>query len=311
MRFFATIAIVLAALCGHVVAQTSTLPGFPPGAFSNKAARDPPAGGGGGCTQATNFIGRLGSESTTVKNALTTMICGMVTDGLITGTLGGTTTCGALFDVIHINAVDTQADALLNVCGTSYSQTANNTPTFTADAGFNNKTIGASPFENMNFNASTTGGNYSQNSAHLSVCVIETGGGGTQYSLAAVNTGSLTGINIYPKFSDNNTYIRVNDSPESNGIANAGNTTGHWLGNRNGSATSQKYLNGTSIGTSTTGSTSLPNSDFYVGATSVGVPEYDGLTMAVSFGASLTSTQVSNFYSRLSTYMTTVHGSSC
>jgi hypothetical protein len=77
-----------------------------------------PSGGGGGCSQATNFLARVSSASLTIDGthttAYTNLICGLVTDGIITGSMSGSgsgaSACGAgSFDGLYIFATDTTA----------------------------------------------------------------------------------------------------------------------------------------------------------------------------------------------------------
>ena len=84
-----------------------------------------PAATSGGCAQATTFIARTsGGMSTTEKTAMTTMICGLVTDGIITGNMNGagptgTSACGTgagTLDALWIFATDVRADGHLNLC---------------------------------------------------------------------------------------------------------------------------------------------------------------------------------------------------
>lgn len=212
-------------------------------------------------------------------------------------------------DVVSLFAADISADGILNMVSTSWNWTINNAPTFTANKGFNN---GGSPASSEQNNVETClVCNYAQNSASFGACVVETGGTTSLYQQAAINQFSATGQNIYPKFSDGNTYIRVNDNPESAGIANSGNTTGLWSGVRSGATASQKYLGSTQIGTSTTPSTTPSTNDWFMGFVNGVGQSYNGLMMGAFIGGALTSTDVANFYSRLQTYNNAIAGLSC
>jgi hypothetical protein len=95
MRKLLTLWIALAAIALAVLpasAQVGFGGMFPgPGTFMTPS-------GGAGCTAATNFLARTSGLSGTETTAYTTMICGLVTDGIITGNLSGATSCGSILD---------------------------------------------------------------------------------------------------------------------------------------------------------------------------------------------------------------------
>ena len=72
----------------------------------------PPAAGG--CAAATNYLARTtgGNEGGNAAN-MTTFICGLVTDGVITGNLSGARGCGSHLDVLYLLAQQNQADVTL------------------------------------------------------------------------------------------------------------------------------------------------------------------------------------------------------
>jgi hypothetical protein len=268
----------------------------------------PAAATGGGCAQATTFLARTSLTGSDVTN-YTNLICGMVTDGLITGNLS-TTGCGSPFDVIYIFATSDSTTALLNICGTNYGGTLQGTspPTFTAYSGFTGANL-VGDYIDSNFNPSTaTSPNYVQNSAHVSIWNLTNVA--TGIPMTSVVTGTASGQNLYPKFADNSTYARLNDNPEVGGIAIV-DSRGHLLMNRSGATARQLYqnasttLNGGATATYGSSPSQAPlNSDWSIlGNDTNG----SSRTAAMwSTGASLNSTQVTNFYSRLRTYMTAV-----
>src|ERR1700722_6049094 len=99
-------------------------------------------GGGGGrtCTDdtaSTNFLGRTSGLSNALQDDYCNMIKGLESDGLITGTLGSTASCGSttsasLIDLFYIFSTNTTTTANLNLCGTSFGLTQHGTITFTA-----------------------------------------------------------------------------------------------------------------------------------------------------------------------------------
>jgi hypothetical protein len=254
------------------------------------------------CSQATAFIARTsGSPSTAQKNAWTAFICGGVTDGW-----------WAKMDVVQLYASSTQANALLNLVSSSFNATAVSSPTFTANNGFN--PTNTPSYIDSGFNPTTASINLTQNAAHYSACSIETGGSDYGLALWAFNSGSTSDqTNLFPKYSDGNTYSRLNDGVASSGNANAGNTTGYWGSNRSGVSASQAYLGGSVIFSPNATSGSIVNADILLGSSSNGTPQagYEGLIMAFTAGGALLSADWSNLYSRLHTYNMTIAGQSC
>jgi hypothetical protein len=128
---------------------------------------------GGGCSQATAFLARTSGLDGTHTTAYTNLICGLVTDGLITGTMAGSgsgaTACGSKFDAIYILATQDATTAKLNLCSTTFSPaTLTGSPTFTADRGY--QSAAGTDRISTGFNASTASSpNFVQDSAHLSI----------------------------------------------------------------------------------------------------------------------------------------------
>lgn len=251
-----------------------------------------------GCSQATTFLARTTGLSGTESTAMTNLICGMVTDGLITGTLTGATGgCGTIFDVLVITATNSST-SLLNICGTSYSAVINGSPTFVQDVGY----TGASTLNYLDtgFNPSTASSpNYTQNIAHFSFWS----------NTAAQGNNPPIGIDIsthiLPDYGNPGTYMRINDSSASGVISSSPNGAGFYLASRTSSSNRVGYWDSTALGTANSvTSQAVSNADFTVLATSLGATSYQ-VTM-YSIGAALNSTQAGNFYSRLRTYMTAV-----
>jgi hypothetical protein len=126
--------------------------------FNQSATTQGVSGGGGGCTQATNFLARATGMDSTHNTAFTTMICGLVTDGVITGSMSGSATsgaaaCGSLLDILYIFATDTNPHSLLNLCSKSFTATVNTSPTFIANAGW----TGVDGFIDSTYLSSTAG----------------------------------------------------------------------------------------------------------------------------------------------------------
>jgi hypothetical protein len=253
-------------------------------------------GGGGGAApgpNATAFLARTSGLDTTHRNAYIDFINGLDTDSLF-----------AKFDWLQVYATQDSTTALLNLVSSSYNATLVTAPTFTADRGF---TGVSGNYIDSGFNPSTAGSpNYVQNSSHISLwSVIDIGG----VALSPMGIDSFLGeTEIFPRYNDGNAYFRINGSAIS-GVTNA-SPVGHFIANRSSSTAVQGYKNGSSVLTATDNSHAPLNHNFPVCAQY----HYDSSTLVISthqiamasMGSSLNSTDVTNLYNRLRTYMTAV-----
>lgn len=255
----------------------------------------PPTVSTSGCSQATTFLARTALTGSDVTN-YTNLICGLVTDGVITGDLSASK-CGSHLDTFYVIATKDTTTAALNICSTSFSLTANGVPTFTAYSGY--ATTTPTDFVSSNWNFSTNGINYTQNAAHVSGWVV---GSSTSTSAAPLITSAVDTA-IYPKFTDNNAYLRVNDS--SAGFANS-NRQGFWLGNRSGASAHQAFLNGSSVNTGTDASSAPTNHVLQFLSDGTSGDTVDTIAAASSGGDMSGSSLQSLFYNRLRIYMTAV-----
>lgn len=261
----------------------------------------------GGCPQATTFIARTSGENTT---ALTTMICGLVTDGIITGDLtSGGTKCGSSLDRFYIMAMANSTDALLDVCGNA-SLVSHGSPTFTANAGYIGVNGSTTVWLDTGFNPSTAGGNYVLNSAHLSAWSL-TNATSTGVAMGANNNGTGTAY-LDLEFTDTKTYTALNDADTDVGHVTA-NSSGFFVSTRSGSSSLIVYRNGSLLYSPNLTSNSLPARNIFLLAESdsIGNPKGGAAWQLAeaSFGANLTSGFVTALNSRICTYLTTVHGS--
>src|SRR5229473_4702071 len=164
MRFIFTLLLCL--WFGPASAQWSEGRGWLTGAGWLPLAQAP----GGGCSQATTFLARTSGLSGTETTAYTNLICGLVTDGIITGTLSGATGCGTVLDGLYIFATNTTTTANLNLCGTSFGLTTSAAPSFTADRGYTGN--GTTQFLDTGFIPSAAGGATTLNSTSLGAYVL-------------------------------------------------------------------------------------------------------------------------------------------
>lgn len=259
---------------------------------------------GGGCSQATAFLARTSGLDGTHTTAYTNLICGWVTDGVWT-----------ILDAVWVTATQDTTTAKLNLVSSSFtlSETGAGTAlTFTADRGYINPgpTNSNARYFSTQFNPTTAPSpQYVQNAAHVSAWSALSL---TTTSIASIisnnsGVGNLQQSNLYPKFTDNNAYLRSNDAtPGSSGFANS-NRQGFWVSNRSSSTARQAYLNGASINTYGSVTSAAPNNTLitllYDGSGSA-YNIVDTLA-AASIGSNVSAVQ-NAFYTRLRTYMTAV-----
>lgn len=299
--------LLLIGVACHVQAQSPFF-NFPPGAFSTKAANDPAAGGGGGgCTASANFLARTslaGADITNYQN----LICGLVTDGIITGNLSGATGCGTKLDGLYILATVNTTEALKNLCGTSFSLTVTGTPTFTAYQGYAGIDDGSTTrFLDTNYNMSSSGGVFATNSCHImrwnnaDVQGSATGGA----NIGAGTSGSnATQINAW--YADTNGYFGCNNGNFlSVSVAN-GTSIGMYTASRTGASVFNTIRNSsTSVYTGTDVAGTLQNTNLLI----LGVGAANGNSSSVSvssFGAGLSGGDITLLFNRLATYRTAV-----
>ncbi len=242
---------------------------------------------------ASAFLARTSGLNATHTKAYTDLICGLFADNIWNK-----------LDVLHIYATQDSTTALLNLRSTSFSAVTHGSPTFTADRGFTGVAGSSTVFIDTQFNAQAQSGTsqFSLNNGHISAwSVINTAAQGSAImgARAAVNTV------IYPKFTDNNAYFKVNS--ENSGVANS-DSSGHYIATRNSSSSQAGYRNGSSIFTDSTASVLLQNLSTYVLADNLNsVAEGSAFQVAeASIGSNLTAADSLKFYTRLRTYMTAV-----
>jgi hypothetical protein len=256
----------------------------------------------GGCSQATTYNAALDSSQNSA--AVTTLICGLVTDGVF-----------AKLDVLYLFAINSQVNALVNaVSPGTFNGTANGSPTFSANNGFTGVAASTTVYIDTGFNPNTQSGSskFALASAHVSCWSFTNVGAGIDGHpcIGETGVGANVGSIVQPHYLDNNFYVEIN-SAQFSPAANA-NSTGHYIGNISASGAQQGYKNGALAGSGTGATTTLGNADIVVLASNnSGTGVSSGSPMQISMasiGGSLSSTDVTNFYNRLCTYLTTVHG---
>jgi hypothetical protein len=240
-----------------------------------------------------------GSVSPTRQGVVDTLIKGLKSDGI-----------WSKLDRLWLFAAENQTSAFIDLVGLTASITPVGSPTFTVDRGYTGIDAGtAGTYLDMGWNPSTNGVQFTLNSAHASAW--------SATNNAVSNGGALFGayvppnyINLYDTANDGNIYARINDNPASGSQGAPGTKQGHWIVNRSGASSTQLYQNGSNFSSPNAANVAIPNTNFAVLASHGPSGTYvDGTPNQVamfSVGGSLSSTDASNFYSRLRTYMTAV-----
>lgn len=244
--------------------------------------------GGGGCTQATTFLARLTNHTNDAN--YTTMICGMVTDGV-----------WAKLDLLYIFAANNSTDALLNlpsVVTTSLSATA---PTFTANTGFAGN--GASASIDVTGYTFSAGTNFVTASASMFAWSTESG---ADNGYIVGNSGNFNSTEFLQPFS----FGSVTNSTINAGTAFASSTSiTSGLGLFTTSLVSgviTGYQNTTSTGTqATTPATPNAVNPWFLGSNGLGW--YGGNIAVGGLGGGLSSTDVTNLYGRVHTFLHAVN----
>jgi hypothetical protein len=251
-------------------------------------------------TETVSLLGRFGGSYTYAQQvAKDALIAGLKTDSL-----------WSTIDVLHIPAGSaTQADALLNWKSSSYNLSITGSLTYTTGRNFSGFTT--SNYLSDGFVPSSAGGNFVQNSATFGVYSL---GDGASSNTAMGGTGasSTNYCQIVLKDGSN----RVSGISNSSSSQTVGSTNslftavGLTTNSRTASNVITLYRNSTSQATGSTASTGNSAVQLYIGclnSNGTAINADTNLVLAADVKASgWTGTQVSNFYSRLNTYLQTL-----
>ena len=162
----------------------------------------------------------------------------------------------AKLDVLCVLAAVDAATALTNLKSASFAPTAVSSPTFTADRGYAGD--GAASYLDTNFNMSTAGGNFTQNSNSYGFYnrTDEPAGGGNLVDMGT-NVGAA-GCFIRDSNGSQN-FIGLDLGSTAISVSNAVNTVGHYAVSRTASNAWAAYRDGASIGTETATPGALQN----------------------------------------------------
>ena len=208
----------------------------------------------------------------------------------------------AKLDLLYIFATDTSATALTNLIGSTTTALSATAPTFTANTGFTgNGTSATVNVTGYNFNAGTV---YTQNSASIFAWSAE----------LALDNGYIVG---------NSSAFNINDSVQSFNFGSATSTAvnsataitsgtlstglGLFTTSRTSSVQIDQYQNTTNIATSgsNTSAAIVSSNPWFLGLASAGF--FGGGVAAGGVGGGLTSTDVTNLYGRIHTFLNAVN----
>lgn len=255
-----------------------------------------------GCTAATNYLARTsgGNEGGNATN-ITTLICGLVTDGVITGNLSGAAGCGSYLNGLYILAQQNASDAVLNLCGTSFPISPS-TATFVAYQGYS---LFPSGGMSTNFTpASSSGSVFTQNNASMGIWAYNTPTEGIAVNLGLDN-GALGDSIIAANYGGVAYYCYIALGSFSLGHATAPNAPGFYSCDKSSSVGSDIYYNGSFIVNDANGTATLLNDTATIGQSGSYAATSSTIAEA-NLGASLGSALTLDLYNRLRTYMTAV-----
>lgn len=206
-------------------------------------------------------------------------------------------------DAFYALAAENSVAALINVRNPgTFDATAVNSPTFTAGQGFTGN--GTSAYLRSNFNPSTAGGQFAQNSASF-------GGRSRTAGVAAGNQSCIVSYLssnhcLIPRNGGDVFFARINELTGQNSGANV-ITAGHFAAVRSGATTQEHYINGVSVFAGTAGTTVTPPNDTIVFGARVSSGDFTAKQMASAFiGGALNSTEVAALYAAELAYMQAV-----
>lgn len=209
-----------------------------------------------------------------------------------------------LLDRLWLFASENSTQALIDLVARS-TATATNSPTFTASQGYAGN--GTSSYIDSNFNASTAGGNFAQNSAHYSIYSRSNRAGA---DATAFGAGAAAGSRnaLYLRTVTDRGIARVNLTGAFGGTDYAStDARGMWVGSRTAAGAGSTYRNGSSVSSFTEASAAPFNGNFFIGASNGGGAAglFDTAQIAIcSIGGGLDATKAATLSTAVNAYMT-------
>jgi hypothetical protein len=234
-----------------------------------------------------------GSVSAGRQIVVNTLIAGLKTDGIWTK-----------LDRLWLFAAENEESALTDLVGLTLA-TAVDSPTFTADDGYNGN--GSSSYVDTTYNPATQGTNYVQNSASAGIWVIAAPAQSATAVAMGLQVGTDYAADLTLRYVDDNTYARINTAVDSLDEPTLG--AGLYMIDRSGSNNSDLYKDGVSVDSGVAASVAVVSGNFFIGARNTGGSPGNYATDVISsgvFGGALSSTEHGNLYTHLQTYMTAV-----
>ncbi len=239
-------------------------------------------------TEADQYLARITDPGAAIEAIITAFIDGLVSDGI-----------WAAADAIYLSKglVDSTS-ALQNVKSSSFTGVLVDAPTFSQRAGFTYD--GSNDAFDTNYNPSTAGGNWTQNSGCMwAYC-----------NTAGLTAGPLCGTPVsdtrmFPNVGGN-AFFRMNTADGSSTAANT-NTVGLFAANRSNSTTVQGYIRGSqAVSDGTKNSNSLANEDVNIARAS---SSFIAANIPIAgFGGSMSSTLHGNLNTRVTTLLAAIDG---
>lgn len=200
-------------------------------------------------------------------------------------------------DLFYVFATNGDSDfATLNwKTPASFQATKVNAPTFTSLEGFTGD--GATSYLNTNWNPTDNGLNYVQNSASFGFYARQI------CSASDARIGSRVAFNNKMSYDFGTVSFQINQNTQDSFAGN--NSSGLRHINRSGSASAQRYINGSINGTTSTLSSSPNNFDFYLLAINSGGSAllFSNNQLSIAFAGADLSAEASDFFTAIETYM--------
>lgn len=238
----------------------------------------------------------LTSPSTTLFDEMSTEPAGP-RKALIDRTIRSLVSSGvwAKLDVLGLIGHASQASLLNWKNPGTFDATLTNAPTFTADRDF--ATNGSNSSVDLNFNPSTAGGSFAQDSAYFAIWSRTTG---TRSNITAGAFDGTDGVTIHPRNASNQFTGRANQATAASGAEVDG--SGFYSAARSASDAMRISKNGSEIATSAETSTALNNLALRLGTangTNFAAMAFAGWVI----GGYLTTAEEAALYSILLDYM--------
>jgi|SRR5262245_5736539 len=203
-------------------------------------------------------------------------------------------------DRLWLFAGEDQSSALTDMVALDLA-TAVNSPTFTTDRGYQGENSGSpTKYISLGFNPSADGVNYTLNSCHIMSWMHTTPSGMSNdgWTVHAVDGSNFAaGIKIWQPSGSSGDYTLNNDG--ASGGSGTYTYPGSKIINRSGASTLQIYANTTQANTATTTSQTVPNGNAVALCSATFAFGLGEIVGAISFGGSLSSTNVSDYYDAL------------